>query len=128
MHYSKLKVSSDAGSRLRSLRQRTGLTPNLLCRAALMLSLEEGAIGLGKIPDENGMEFNAYTLTGEYNALFTALVRWVEEGENPQKPLSNDALVARLRAHIHRGVATLAVRAKSSADILHLVPVATQQG
>ena len=127
MHYSKLKVSSDAASRIRALRQRTGLTPNLLCRVALMLSLEEGAIGSGKIPDEDGIEFNAYTLTGEYNALFTALLRWVEEGENPKKPLSNEALVARLRAHIHRGVATLSVRAKSPSDLLHLVPVAAQE-
>lgn len=87
-----------------------------------MLSLEEGPLGGMATPDEDGAEFNAYTLTGEYGALFAALLRWVEEGESPPKPLTNAELVDRLRGHIHRGVGTLSVRAKSPADILRLVP------
>jgi DNA sulfur modification protein DndE len=122
MNYSKLKISADATSRLRSLRQRTGITPNLLCRIAMMTSLEEGPIGSGSIPDEEGSEFNAYTLTGEYGALFAALLRWVEEGQSPKRPLDNAELLKRMRAQIHRGVRTLSVRAKSPADILRLVP------
>lgn len=125
MHYSKLRISGDATSRLRSLRQRTGVTPNLLCRMALMVSLEQGPIGSIKPPDEDGSEFNAYTLTGEYGALFAALLRWVEEGEHPVEPMSDDSLLQRLRGHIHRGVGTLSVRAKAPADILRLVPAAT---
>jgi DNA sulfur modification protein DndE len=124
VHYAKLKISSDATSKLRYLRQRTGLTPNLLCRIAIMLSLEEGAIGAIAAPDEEGAEFNAYTLTGEYGALFAALLRWVEEGRTPSEPLDDPELLRRLRAHIHRGVGTLSVRAKSAADVLHLVPEA----
>ena len=64
MRFTKLKISKDAESRLRSLRQRTGLTPNLLCRMAVMLSLEEGPVGGAIVTDEGGNEFNAYTLTG----------------------------------------------------------------
>ena len=124
MHYRKLKISSDATSKLRSLRQRTGITPNLLCRMAVMISLEEGPLGGAAIPDEDGSEFNAYTLTGEYSALIAALLRWVEEGQSGESELSDDALLDRLRGHIHRGVGTLAVRAKSPADLLRLVPVA----
>ncbi|AXE65291.1 DNA sulfur modification protein DndE [Hyphomonas sp. CACIAM 19H1] len=124
MHYSKLRISSDATSKLRSLRQRTGLTPNLLCRIALMTSLEEGPLGGAHPPDEEGSEFNAYTLTGEYGALFAALLRWVEEGAAPSDPLENDELLMRLRGHIHRGVGTLSVRAKTPADVLRLVPAA----
>lgn len=121
MHYSKLRISIDAASKLRSLRQRTGLTPNLLCRIALMTSLEGGPLGTVRAPDEEGNEFNAYTLTGEYGAMFAALLRWVEEGTD--QTLEDDELLARLRGHIHRGVGTLSVRAKSPADILRLVPV-----
>lgn len=124
MHYSKLRISADAASKLRSLRQRTGLTPNLLCRIALMTSLEEGPLGAARAPDEDGSEFNAYTLTGEYGAMFAALLRWVEEGGTPENPLENNELLARLRGHIHRGVGTLSVRAKNPADILRLVPSA----
>jgi DNA sulfur modification protein DndE len=122
VHYSKLKISEDATSKLRFLRNRTGLTPNLLCRVALMLSLDEGPIGHRAPPDEDGSEFNAYTLTGEYGALFAALLRWVEEGPLSEEPMDNAALLDRLRGHIHRGVGTLSVRAKSPADVLRLVP------
>jgi len=124
VHYSKLRISADAASRLRWLRQRTGLTPNLLCRMAIMLSLEEGPLGEAPPPDEEGSEFNAYTLTGEYGALFAALLRWVEEGPSPKAPLDDDTLLARLRGHLHRGVGTLSVRAKSPAELLRLVPMA----
>jgi len=124
MHYSKLRISADAASKLRSLRQRTGLTPNLLCRIALMTSLEEGPLGGAPAPDEEGSEFNAYTLTGEYGAMFAALLRWVEEGARTAAPMENDELLARMRGHIHRGVGTLSVRAKTPADILRLVPTA----
>lgn len=124
MHYSKLKISSDATSKLRSLRQRTGVTPNLLCRMAIMVSLEQGPLGGAAIPDEDGSEFNAYTLTGEYGALVAALLRWVEEGQDSEAELTNEQLIDRLRGHIHRGVGTLAVRSKSPADLLRLVPEA----
>lgn len=122
MHYSKLRISGDATSKLRSLRQRTGLTPNLLCRIALMTSLEEVPLGGARAPDEDGSEFNAYTLTGEYGAMFAALLRWVEEGPISDEALEDDELLKRLRGHIHRGVGTLSVRAKSPADVLRLVP------
>lgn len=124
MHFSKLKISADATSKLRFLRQRTGLTPNLLCRIALMISLEEGTLANAPVPDEDGSEFNAYTLVGEYGALFFALLRWVEEGPSPESPLDDRELLARMRSHIHRGVGTLSVRAKSPLELLRLVPQA----
>src|SRR5690349_11773291 len=115
--YSKLKISEDATSKLRSLRQRCSLTPNLLCRLALMISLEEGPIGRGRAPDEDGMEFNAYTLTGEYTQMFALLIRFREELGNKKAKLSDDEVVTLMRAHIHRGVRLLAVRCKSPADV-----------
>lgn len=123
MHYSKIRISADATSKLRSLRQRTGLTPNLLCRVALMLSLEEGPIGSQPAPDEDGTEFNAYTLTGEYDGLFIALLRFVEEPTSSDAALSDEELLSRLRAHLHRGVGTLAVRAKSPLEVARLARV-----
>lgn len=119
MRFNKLKISADATSRLRSLRQRTGVTPNLLCRAAIMMSLEEGPVS-APAPDEDGQEFNAYTLTGDHQGLFGALIRFVEEDEGGRPPLTNEEIVDRLRAHLHRGVGTLSVRAKSPADLARL--------
>lgn len=120
MHYSKLRISADATSRLHKLRQRTGLTPNLLCRIALMSSLEEGPLGNIPLPDENGSEFNAYTLTGEYTSLFFAFLRWVEDNSTIEQELDNKALLDRMRGHIHRGIGALSVRCKSPIDILKL--------
>lgn len=122
MHYNKLNISGDAASKLRFLRQRTGLTPNLLCRIALMMSLEQGSLRDTQPPDEEGSEFNAYTLTGDYGALFAGMLRFVEEGVEPQRELDDATLLALLRAHIHRGVGTLSVRVKSPLDVLRLIP------
>lgn len=119
MRFNKLRISTDATSRLRSIRQRTGVTPNVLCRTAIMLSLEEGPVS-SPAPDEGGQEFNAYTLTGDLHQTIGAILRFVEEDEGGAHPLENDALVERLRAHIHRGVGTLAVRAKSPAELARL--------
>ncbi len=123
MRFTKLKISADAESRLRSLRQRTGLTPHLLCRMGIMLSLEEGPVGASTVTDEGGNEFNAYTLTGDYNGLIIAMLRLVEE-EADGRQVSDEELLVRLRAHIHRGVATLSVRAKSPAEVALLAAAA----
>lgn len=122
MHYSKLRISGDAASKLRFMRQRTGLTPNLLCRIALMTSLEKGPLLDAPAPDEEGLEFNAYTLAGEYGALFAGMLRFVEEGAAPDRELDDAALLALLRGHIHRGVGMLSVRVRSSLDVLRMVP------
>jgi len=119
MHYSKLKISKDATSRLRSIKQKTHITPNLLCRYALMRSLEDGPLGDIPLPDQEGQEFNAYTLTGELTELLLALVRSVEE-RTGEPALSDEVLIARVRGHIHRGVGSLSVRVKSPSDLVML--------
>ena len=119
MHYSKLKISKDATSRLRSIKQKTHITPNLLCRYALMQSLEDGPLGDIPLPDQEGQEFNAYTLTGELTELLLALVRSVEERMG-EPALSDEVLMARIRGHIHRGVGSLSVRVKSPSDLVML--------
>src|SRR3954471_16186203 len=112
MRYSKIRVSAEATTRIRGIRQRTGLTPNLLCRIALMLSLDEGSVQGLPTPDEDGQEFNRYTLTGEHDGIYTALLQFVEEAGDGGT-LSDEELLARLRCHIQRGLNALAVRAKT---------------
>lgn len=116
MHYSKLRISLDATSKLRHMRKSAGLTPNLMCRYALMTSLEEGPVGNVPPPDQDGQEFNAYTLTGELTELLLGLIRYVEEPV-ASRTLSESEVLDRLRTHIHRGVGAIAVRTKSPADI-----------
>jgi DNA sulfur modification protein DndE len=124
MHFTKLRVSAETTSRLRSLRQRTSLTPNLLCRIAFMLSLEEGPLGTTTNPDDDGMEFNAYSLTGDSHESFIAILRWVEAAADPdERSPSDEDLLTAFRAHIQRGVSILAARVRSPADIARLAVV-----
>jgi DNA sulfur modification protein DndE len=116
MHYSKLRISADATSKLRTLKQRVSVTPNLLCRYALVMSLEEGPIGNTPIPDDEGQEFNAYTLTGDQTQLYLAAISFVEDPDGRRK-LSDERIIELLRSHIHRGIGSLGVRLKSAADL-----------
>lgn len=73
----RLRISKSASDTLRVLKGRTGLTPNVVCRIALLISLEEGTEGGQRRIDELGNEFNAPTLFGEYGFVFEGLLRQV---------------------------------------------------
>ena len=120
MRYKKLKVSADTTRKLRYLQQRTRLTPNLLCRMAITLSLQEGSVVRLPTPPDDGMEFNRYTLTGEQDALYVALLRFVESDIDPADESSEQELLLRLKGHITRGVGNLTARLKSPADVARL--------
>ncbi|KNG91774.1 DNA sulfur modification protein DndE [Pseudaestuariivita atlantica] len=120
MHIAKLRVSSEATGRLRMLSQRSGLTPNLLCRMALASSLETGPIGDMSAPEENGQEFNAYTLFGSDQPIFLSLLSLVEETEADAN-MDDQELLRRLRCHIDRGIGQIAVRISTPSDAARLL-------
>jgi len=74
-----------------------------------MRSLDAGPLNGVTAPDEEGKAFNASAVTGPHGVLIFALLRFVEE--NPQNPLADDELMARFRAHVHRGLGILLVQA-----------------
>ena len=116
MKLTKIRLTKDASNRLRFLAGKTGLTPNLLCRIGFCLSLEEP-----KSPDpadfpEEDREFNRYTLLGEYDALYIALLRQrLHEDE-----ISGDDLAGHFRAHMNRGITLLQQRVRGIADLASL--------
>jgi DNA sulfur modification protein DndE len=75
MKLTKLRVTKEASDRLRSLAGKTGLTPNLLCRIGFCLSLAEPPVPDPADYTEEEHEFNRYTLLGEFDPLFVALLR-----------------------------------------------------
>ncbi|MBI3825596.1 MAG: DNA sulfur modification protein DndE [Candidatus Rokubacteria bacterium] len=120
MKLTKIRLTKDASNRLRFAAGKTGLTPNLLCRMAFCLSLAEPSIpDPEKFPEED-REFNRYTLLGEYDALFVALLRerCRRDGVDPSR------MADYFRAHMNRGIALLQGRVKSLADIAELVKAA----
>ena len=110
----KIYISEDTDRKLRTLKGRTGLTPNLLIRIGLTFSLEEDGIPDKTLyGDDQFREFNRYTLTGPWDLYFMALLkeRLVED------ELNQDLLENQFKAHIGRGVHLIYQRIKSLEDI-----------
>ena len=110
----RIPFTSDADNRLRMLKARTGMTPNILARLGFCLSLEEP----GRSPAlpgnvEFGREINRYTLLGEYDTAFVNLL--FARMTTDEEPL--EAMDAAFVAHMNRGVELLAARLKSLSDL-----------
>jgi DNA sulfur modification protein DndE len=118
MRFTKIRLTKDASNRLRFLAGRTGLTPNLLCRLGFCLSLEEPKVPNPNEFAEEEREFNRYTLLGEYDSLYIALLRQ----RLHQDGLEDDNLEGHFRAHLNRGISLLQQRVRNVADLATLVP------
>lgn len=117
MRLNKIRLSRDATLRVRQLKSRTGLTPNVLCRLGICLSLEDESAPTPEHYDEHGMEFNRYTLTGELDTMLTALLQqWCHEHSMESDDSERDLL----RAHLNRGVFMLHARVADVTDLLSL--------
>jgi len=115
----RIPFSQDADARLRMLKARTGITPNILCRMGFCLSLEEpGVPGKDLCSASGGREINRYTLVGKYDSAFQGLLtaRLIEDGA----PL--DKLDSYFIGHMNRGVELLAARVRTLVDLSNLVP------
>jgi DNA sulfur modification protein DndE len=113
---SKLKFSKEASSRVRFLAGKTGLTPNLLCRLGFCMSLAEPGIPNPADYPEEDREFNRYTLLGEYDALFIALLK-----ERHFSDGCEYAIEDAFRAHMNRGIIILQRRLKDIGQLADLV-------
>lgn len=83
----RLRVSERATGRLRYLKSRTGLTPNILSRFAFLLSARDMRPVARGAANLHGQEFNAPTLFGEYQELYELiLVRYVETTKDNRDP------------------------------------------
>jgi DNA sulfur modification protein DndE len=115
----KIKVSEDVDQKLRQLKARTGLTPNLLCRIGFCLSLREPSVPDPSAYDEkSNREFNRYTLTGAWDSLFVALLTQRCYNDGLKIP---DDLEEQFPAHINRGILLLFTRVKHLNDLSRLV-------
>lgn len=72
----KFKISASSTAKLKFLKSKTGLTPNILSRFAICLALaDESGLGNASVSDLDGQEFNAPTLFGEHLDIYEALLR-----------------------------------------------------
>jgi DNA sulfur modification protein DndE len=119
MKLNRLRVCEEADLRLRILKARTGLTPNLLCRLGFCLSLNDPTPpDPAQYPEDGPREINRYTLTGPWDRLFVALLK---ERCHQDKFREGD-LEDQFRAHVNRGVLMLYKQARDLSDLVRLVP------
>lgn len=120
MSLSRIQIGREVDLRLRTLKARTGLTPNLLCRLGFCLSLREPGVPDPKLyADDQAREFNRYTLTGQWDIFFFSLLR----ERLAQDGLDTEAeLESQFRGHLSRGVMLLSQRLKTLADLAGLIP------
>lgn len=106
----RLRTSVKCQNTLEELKSKTNITPNILCRYAISLSvLEDTPIDIERVKDSNGQEFNRQILLGRYDSIFKAIIIQ-KEGH----PLTDEEYFpAYTKAHIERGVELL----KSSYDL-----------
>lgn len=119
MKMTRLRVCQEVDQRLSQLKARTGLTPNLLCRLGFCLSLNDPIVpDPDSYPPDSNREINRYTLTGEWDDYFVALLR--ERCIHDNLDLETD-LEDQFRAHVNRGVLTLYLRVKHLGDLERVV-------
>lgn len=119
MKLTRLRVCKEADQRLMQLKAKTGLTPNLLCRIGFCLSLNDPTVpDPAKYPSDSERELNRYTLTGEWDMFFVALLkeRCAHDGLDLETELEDQ-----FRAHVNRGVLDLFHRVKHLGDLDRLV-------
>ena len=95
----RLRISKHSTARLTYLKSKTGLTPNILCRFAFVLSIRELRSVSRETDDLGGQEFNAPTLFGEHQELYDLmLVHYLEVTKDERDPVQIIAI------HIENGL------------------------
>jgi DNA sulfur modification protein DndE len=96
----RLKTSKYVEESLKQLHTTTNLTPNVLARIAVALSLRIPEPVSNEKIDSGGLEFNRNTLTGEYDFLFKTLV-----AQHCQREITDEEFFPGMfNAHLERGI------------------------
>jgi DNA sulfur modification protein DndE len=117
--FNRVQISKGATSRLHSLQGDIGITPNYICRAGLCYSLNEPRPPSPGEYDTDGQVLNRYTLLGDHDPLYMALVkeRMIQDGKDPDEGFYEEFL-----AHLNRGVIRLAGNVDDLSDFYRLIP------
>lgn len=111
-------MSHRSQSHLSMLKSRTGLTPNVMGRFAICLSLQDPSPPNPDEYDEKGSEIHPSVMFGEHEPLFMALLikRLQRDKLDPEKYLN-----PMIRAHFNRGTTALFPRIHKLSDIYTVI-------
>lgn len=111
-------MSQRSQSHLSILKSRTGLTPNVMGRFAICISLKDPSPPNPSEYDEKGSEIHPSVLFGEHEPMFMALmtIRLERDGLDLEKYLNS-----MIRAHFNRGTAALFPRIQGLANMRQII-------
>jgi DNA sulfur modification protein DndE len=114
-----LKTSKYTSDTLKQLHATTNITPNILARIAVALSLRQPHLltAEGNNETSGGLEINRNTLTGEYDYIFKALI-----AQHCKREISDEEYFPTLfNAHLERGIRILANEYRHSGNYEKLI-------
>jgi DNA sulfur modification protein DndE len=112
-----LKTSKYVDETLNELFSVTKITPNVLARIAVALSISRDPSIPEEVTDRGGREFNRDTLTGEYDYIYKALI-----AHHAGREISEEEFFPTLfNAHINRGIRILANEYKYAKNLENLI-------
>ena len=117
LKFSRLKLSGKSQNLLGRLKNRTGLTPNIVARFALCISIKEKSAPIITQYDKDGSDIEPSVLFGEYEDLYLGLMK----NRLKKDGLSESELNDMTRCHINRGVIALSPRIQSLEDFYKLI-------
>jgi len=119
----RVPFNATVDSRMRTLKARTGITPNVLARLGFCLSLEEPGIPADPFQsEESAREINRNTLVGSFDVVFTALLRTWVSCSMAQHTVGQKEFDDLFVAHMNRGFELISARMRSLADLQNIVP------
>ena len=118
MRFNRLRMSYRSQNLLAQLKSRTGLTPNIMGRFAICMSLNDPSVPNPDEFDEKGSEIHPSVLFGEYEDIFMALMiqRLRKDGFNPNMWMNR-----MMRAHFNRGTIALFARIQDISDFERVI-------
>ena len=108
MLHNRVRLSQTTSGKLDRVSKRLGVRKNLLCRVALLYSLEEGGLDPNNSIETDGLEFNLSTLFGSFSGVFVDMIKLV------QPDCTNESWTDYANMHIERGVEFLVVKIKTT--------------
>ena len=99
----RLRTNEQTATSLKYLQSTTGLTPNILARISISLSLLNSSQPEEVQSESKGLEFNRNTLTGEHDYFYKSLIRQHAGRSIPEEEYFPNIF----NAHLSRGVQLL---------------------
>lgn len=115
----RLRTTTQTATILKSLHSSTGLTPNILSRISISLSLLDPTQPEPVTPESSGIEFNRNTLTGEFDYVYKALIKQHAGKDVPEE----EYFPGLFNAHLERGVKLLEIEYKHAGNYQKLLNI-----